>query len=154
MASCDIYSADLEGMWDIKFDDIAEEALTESVPILEGTMRSAAASVVKHDGDSAMVNSIKGSKPKKVTSTDCWIVNVGPRGYSTTKKYHAKRKGGRKSKQAYKVSNALKAIWKEYGIPGHQSPQPFMDKAANRARPRVEKIIEDSFNKRFEEYEL
>ena len=153
MARCDIYEADLEGMWDIKFDDIAEEALTQSIPILEGTMRSAAAASVKHSGDSAMVNSIKGSKPKKVTSTDCWIVNVGPRGYSNHT-YHAKRTGGKKSKQSYKVSNALKAIWKEYGIPGHQSAQPFIQKAANQARPRVEKIIEDSFNKRIQEYEL
>lgn len=153
MASWDIYEADMDGLFDIKFDDIAQEALTQSVPILEGTMRSAAAASIKHDGESAMVNSIKGSTPKKVTSTDCWIVNVGPRGYSSTKTYHGKRKSG-KSKQTYQVSNALKAIWKEYGIPGHQSAQPFMDKATNQARGRVEKIIEDSFNKRIEEYEL
>lgn len=153
MASYDIYTADFDGLFDISFDEISEEALNESVPILEGTMRSAAAASVKHDGDSAMVNSIKGSTPKKVTSTDCWIVNVGPRGYSSTKKYHGKRKNG-KSKQTYQVSNALKAIWKEYGIPGHQAPMPFMDKATNAARSRVEKIIEDSFNKRIQDYEL
>ena len=154
MARCDIYESDLEGMWDIKFDDIAEEALTQSVPILESTMRSAAAACINHDGESDMVNSIKGSKPKKVASTDCWIVNVGPRGYSNHT-YHAQRTGGRKSKQTYKVSNALKAIWKEYGVPGRNIPaQPFMQKAANQARTRVEKIIEDSFDKRFKEYEL
>lgn len=153
MANCTIYEADLDGMFEISFDDVAEKALNESVPILEATMRSAAAAAVKHDGDSAMVNSIKGSKPKKVAATDCWIVNVGPRGYSTTKKYHAKRKSG-KSKQTYKVSNALKAIWKEYGIPGHQQAQPFMDKATNAARGRVEAIIEEAFNKEIEDYEL
>ena len=153
MARCDIYEADLEGMWTIEFDDIAEEALTQSIPILEGTMRSAAAASVNHEGESDMVNSIKGSKPKKVTATDCWIVNVGPRGYGTSK-YTAKDKHGRKTNRKYKVSNALKAIWKEYGIPGHQQAQPFMQKAANQARPRVEKIIEDSFDKRFKEYEL
>ena len=154
MAKCDIYAADLDGLWNISFDEIAENALNESVPILEETMRSAAAASVIHSGESDMVNSIKGSKPKKVTSTDCWIVNVGPRGYSSTKKYHAQRKGGRKSSQTYKVSNALKAIWKEYGIPGHQPARPFMDKAANQARGRVEKIIEDAFNKEIEGYEL
>ena len=153
MASCDIYTADLDGLWSISFDEICQEALSESVPILEGTMRSAAAASVKHDGDSAMVNSIKGSTPKKSAATDCWIVNVGPRGYSSTKSYHAKRKGG-KSGQSYQVSNALKAIWKEYGIPGHQSASPFMDKAANQARGRVEKIIEDAFEKRIKDYEL
>lgn len=146
MARCDIYASDLDGMWDISFDEISEEALTQSVPVLEGTMRSAAAASIKHPGDSAMVNSIKCSEPKKVTSTDCWIVNVGPRGYGTST---YKRSG-----KTYQVSNALKAIWKEYGIPGHQAPQPFMDKAANQARPRVEKIIEDSFNKRIQPYEL
>lgn len=153
MASCTIYEADLDGMFEISFDDVAEKALNESVPILEATMRSAAAAAVKHDGDSAMVNSIKGSKPKKSASTDCWIVNVGPRGYSSTKRYHAKRKSGH-SKQTYQVSNALKAIWKEYGIPGHQQAQPFMDKATNAARGRVEAIIEEAFNKEIEKYEL
>ena len=155
MAKWDVYSAtDAFGdMFDIKFDDIAEDALVQSVPILEGTMRSSAAASVKHEGDSAMVNSIKGSTPKKSAATDCWIVNVGPRGYSSTKTYHAKRKNGH-SKQTYQVSNALKAIWKEYGIPGHQSAQPFIQKATNQAKARVEKIIEDSFDKRFKEYEL
>lgn len=154
MANCTIYEADLEGMWSISFDDIAEKALNESVPILEATMRSAAAASVKHSGDSEMVNSIKGSKPKKSASTDCWIVNVGPRGYSTTKTYHGKRKSG-KSKKAYKVSNALKAIWKEYGIPGRNIPaQPFMQKATNAAQGRVEKIIEDAFNEEIKDYEL
>ena len=155
MAKWDVYSAtDAFGdMFDIKFDDIAEEALAQSIPILEGTMRSAAAASVSHEGESAMVNSIKGSTPKKSAATDCWIVNVGPRGYSNHT-YHAKRTGGKRSSQTYKVSNALKAIWKEYGIPGHQDARPFIQKAANQARSRVEKIIEDSFDKRFQEYEL
>lgn len=152
MAGWDIYTDNFDFL-DMDFDDAAERALNESASILEGTMRSAAAAAVKHDGDSAMVNSIKGSKPKKSAATDCWIVNVGPRGYSSTKTYHGKRKNG-KSKQTYKVSNALKAIWKEYGIPGHQSPQPFIQKATNQAQARVEKIIEDAFNKEFEKYEL
>lgn len=153
MAQCDIYTADLEGMWDIKFDDICQEALAESVPLLESAMRSAAAASISHDGESDMVNSIKGSKPVKSVSTDCWIVNVGPRGYSDHK-YYAQDGHGRKTNRKYKVSNALKAIWKEYGIPGHQEASPFMQKAANQARPRVEKIIEDSFNKRIAPYEL
>lgn len=153
MATWDIYSADLDGLFDISFDEICQEALGEATPILEHTMKSAAAASIIHDGESAMVNSIKGSTPKKVSATDCWIVNVGPRGSSSTKTYHGQRKGG-KSKQTYQVSNALKAIWKEYGIPGHQAAMPFMDKATNQARARVEKIIEDSFNKRIEPYEL
>jgi len=152
MASWDIYTDNFDFL-DMDFDSAAESALNEAIPVLEGTMRSAAAASVKHDGDSEMVNSIKGSKPKKSAATDCWICNVGPRGYSSTKTYHGQRKSG-KSKKTYKVSNALKAIWKEYGIPGHQSPQPFIQKATNQAQGRVERIIEDAFNKEFEKYEL
>lgn len=152
MASWDIYTDNFNFL-DMDFDSAAESALNEAIPVLEGTMRSAAAASVKHDGDSEMVNSIKGSKPKKSAATDCWICNVGPRGYSSTKTYHGQRKSG-KSKKTYKVSNALKAIWKEYGIPGHQSPQPFIQKATNQAQGRVERIIEDAFNKEFEKYEL
>ena len=152
MASWDIYTDNFDFL-DMDFDSAAESALNEAIPVLEGTMRSAAAASVKHDGDSEMVNSIKGSKPKKSVATDCWICNVGPRGYSSTKTYHGQRKSG-KSKKTYKVSNALKAIWKEYGIPGHQSPQPFFQKATNQAQGRVERIIEDAFNKEFEKYEL
>lgn len=152
MASWDIYTDNFDFL-DMDFDSAAESALNEAIPVLEGTMRSAAAASVKHDGDSEMVNSIKGSKPKKSVATDCWICNVGPRGYSSTKTYHGQRKSG-KSKKTYKVSNALKAIWKEYGIPGHQSPQPFIQKATNQAQGRVERIIEDAFNKEFEKYEL
>ena len=146
--------ADLDGMWEISFDDVCQEALGDAVPILESTMRSAAAASVDHEGESEMVNSIRGSKPTKSAATDCWIVNVGPRGYSSTKKYHAQRPGGKHSKQTYQVSNALKAIWKEYGIPGHQPAKPFMEKATNQARSRVEKIIEDAFEKRIKDYEL
>lgn len=154
MAKCDIYTSDLDGLWELSFDDIAEEALNESVPLLEETMKSAASASVMHPGESDMVNSIKGTKPKKSAATDCWIVNVGPRGYGTTK-YTAKDSRGKKTTRKYKVSNALKAIWKEYGIPARGiSARPFMDKAANAARPRVEKIIEDSFNKKVEKYEL
>ena len=153
MASCTIYNADLDGLFDIQFDDIAEAALNESAPILEGTMRSAAASAVKHDGESAMVNSIKASKPKKVPATDCWIVNVGPRG-SSTHKYYAKSGKGKRSGKTYNVSNALKAIWKEYGIPGQQPAMPFMGKATNQAKDRVERIIEEKVNKEFQPYEL
>ena len=152
MASWDIYTDNFDFL-DMDFDSAAESALNEAIPVLEGTMRSAAAASVKHDGDSEMVNSIKGSKPKKSAATDCWICNVGPRGYSSTKTYHGQRKSG-KSKKTYKVSNALKAIWKEYGIPGHQSPQPFIQKATNQAQGRVERIIEDAFNKEFEKHEL
>lgn len=154
MAGLSIYDGNIDGLFDIEFDEICEEALTEASPILEKSMRSAAAASIDHDGDSAMVNSIRSSKPKKSAATDCWIVNVGPRGYSDNHFYYAKDGKGVHTKRKYKISNALKAIWKEYGIPGHQPAKPFLQKATEQSRARVEKIIEDSFNKRIKDYEL
>lgn len=154
MAGFTLYEGDIDGLFDIEFDDIAQEALTEAAPILQKELRSSAMASVKHDGDSEMANSIRASAVKKVSRTDCWIVNVGPRGYSSSKTYFAKNGKGVHTTRKYKVSNALKAIWKEYGIPGHQAAQPFIQKAVNQSKARVEKIIEDSFNKRIKDYEL
>ena len=90
-----------------------------------------------------MVASIKAGKPKR-TKTDAWIINVGPTGNS---KHHYYRKGGKK-KRAYSVSNVLKAIWKEYGIPGRQAPKPFFESAKNAAQNAVTKKIQEIYNRK------
>ena len=95
----------LDGLLSTDFDEIAEEALTETIPILERSMKSEVKKTIQHDGDSELVNSLKASKPKK-TKTDAWIATVTPRGYSSTKIYTAKNGMGQKTKRKYKVSNA------------------------------------------------
>lgn len=138
----------LSELTDVSFEMIAEEALTEAAPVLEESMKKSAAGVIEHGNpsDSEMVKSIKASKPK-ATKTDAWIVNVGPRGYSNHT-YHAQ---GRPSKRAYKVSNALKAIWKEYGIahPGHfQPPRPFIERATKDASDEVAKRLQEVYDRK------
>lgn len=141
MAKFDVYDSvgGLMDSFDLDFDEIAESSLKEAAPKLEAAMKSSARSSVKHDGDSEMINSIKIRGPKKAKN-NCWIVNVGPSGYST-KTY--KRNG-----KSQKVSNALKAIWKEYGIPGRQSAQPFIQKAVNQVEGAILDIMQQNFNKK------
>ena len=129
------------------FDLIAEEALNETGTILERSMKEACKNSVDHEGDSELANSIKATKPIK-TKNGAWIVRVSPTGYSKTKTYYAKNGKGVRTKRKYSVSNALKAIWKEYGIPGHQAAKPFMQKACNEARAMTEKIIQDVYDRR------
>lgn len=144
MAAFDIEFPDdfLSELLETDFDEIAEDALKEAAPLLEKSLKASCKRVIEHDGDSELVESIAASKPKK-TKTDAWIVNVGPRGYSKTRKYHAK-KSGRK----YPVSNALKAIWKEYGIAGKQAPRPFITHATNEVRDTVMQKMQEVYERK------
>lgn len=144
MAAFDIDFPDdfLSELLDTDFDEIAEEALKETAPLLEKSLKKEARRAVMHEGESEMIDSIKPTKPKKA-KTDAWIVNVGPRGYSDTKKYRGKNK-----ERKYKVSNALKAIWKEYGIPGQQAPSPFIQSAVNAVKSEIENGLQEAYNRK------
>lgn len=127
-------------LWNMDFGGYATDALNECAPILEAKMKSNAKNVIKHPGDSDMVNSIKASSPKKAR-TGAFIVNVGPRGYSN----HTFKHNGK----TYKVSNALKAIWKEYGIPGRdQAQQPFIGTTVEQARSQIEELLQKKFEEK------
>ncbi len=128
-------------------DELCTEMLTEAAPLLEESMKRAMKSVIIHEGESEMVQSVKSSKPVK-TRTDAYLVTVGPRGYSKDKKYYDSDGRGGHSKRKYAVSNALKAIWKEYGIPGHQPPRPFLARAANDARAGVLDKLQEVYNRK------
>lgn len=136
----------LSELLETDFDEIAEEALKEAVPILEKTMKAEVKKTIQHDGDSELVNSFKASKPKK-TKTDAWIANVNPKGYSSTKVYTANSKGLKKSRK-YPVSNALKAIWKEYGIPGRQAAKPFITASVNASKMEIMRRMQEVYNRK------
>lgn len=132
----------LSKLLDTDFEEIAEEALNETAPLLETSMKQSCKAVITHEGDSELVDSIKSGKPKR-TRTDAWIVNVSPKGYSKTKVYHHARTG-----RKHPVSNALKAIWKEYGIPGRQPPRPFITSACNKVRDSVMARLQKVYNRK------
>lgn len=100
---------------------------------MEQSMKHSARAAVMHAGESEMVNSIKSTKPKKTKDGNACIVNVGPTGKSEHSYYD--RKTGKKKKE--KVSNALKAVWKEYGIAGKQPARPFLTNAIRNAEEAV-----------------
>ncbi len=133
------------------FDEFCEEALKEAAPIVEKEMKTFCRAAIKHEGDSEMVESIKMNIPKK-TKTDAWIVSITPHGNSQKIAYYVQkslRKGKLyKSKRKYPISNALKMIWKEYGIPGKQAPQPFIQAATNSARLAVMEKLQEVFNRK------
>lgn len=129
------------------FDTIAEDALKEATDELVKAMKTSCKNSIDHEGDSELANSIRASKPKK-TADGAWVVNVGPRGYSKKKTYYGKNGKGVHTGRKYPVSNALKAIWKEYGIPGHQSARPFIQKAVNDSKASVEKKLQDIYDRK------
>lgn len=147
MAQFDINFPDdfLSELLNTDFDEIAAEALTEAAPILEQSLKISCKRVIDHEGESEMVESITCGKPKR-TKTDAWIIHVGPRGYSKTKVYRDIRNRQRK----YPVSNALKMIWKEYGIAGRQPARPFITNACNNARDAVMKKMQEVFERKVE----
>ena len=136
----------LRELLDTEFGEIAEEALREAAPVLENKMKTEARRVIDHEGDSEMAESFEPSDPKK-TKTDAWIVNVTPRGQSSVKVYTAKYKGKRTHRK-YKVSNALKAIWKEYGIPGRQAARPFITASINASKKEVLEHMQEVYNRK------
>lgn len=127
---------------DTDFEEIAIAVLDETAPILENSMKQSCKRVIEHPGESELVDSIKSSKPKR-TKTDAWIVNVSPTGYSKTKVYKAGKK-----KRNYPVSNALKAIWKEYGIAGQQPAKPFLTNACNSVRDKIKSKMQEIYEQK------
>lgn len=125
-------------------EDILMDAMINASPILEASMKRSARAAVKHDGESEMIESIKSSKPKRTKDGSAIIVNVGPTGKSKHT-YYVGQKG---KKQKEKVSNALKAIWKEYGIAGKQAPQPFIANATKNAEAAVINELQKTVNQK------
>lgn len=145
MASMNVYDTDaFNELWNLDFGGYATEALSECASELEAKMKETARSVIDHPGDSEMVDSIKASKPKK-SSNGAYIVNVGPRGYSKTQIYYAKNSKGVHTTRKYAVSNALKAIWKEYGISGRQTANPFISRAVVQVQDRIHEALQRKF---------
>ena len=133
----------LSELLNAEFDDIAAEALTEAAPLLEQSLKASCKKVINHEGESELVDSIACSKPKKAR-TGAWIINVGPRGYSKRKYY----RGTNNRRKKYPVSNALKMIWKEYGIAGRQAARPFITSACNNARGAVIQKMQEVYERR------
>lgn len=130
---------DLMGhLFDYQFEEIAKEMIEEASPILVDSTKKALRGVVKHEGESEMINSVKATKPK-VTKTDAVMSTVSPSGYST----HTFTRNGRK----YPVPNAAKAVWLEYGVAGRQAPRPWLANI-KRSEGEIANKMQEVFNKK------
>ncbi len=145
----------LEGL---DVDALCSEILENASPVMVESMKKSARASILHEGESEMVNSIKASKPKKTKRGAAYVVYVEPTGYSKSKIYYdvktrekANRdvfKSYKHRKLVYKVSNALKAIWKEYGIAGHQAPRPFIARAVRDAEAKAVEKMQEAYNRK------
>jgi len=143
--SFDLPSDLMEGLLQTDFEEIAQECLKEAAPVLETTMKSKVKASISHSGDSEMVSSIKARKPRKGKNGD-FSVFVGPSGYSD----HTYNKGKNKQRK-YKVSNALKGIWLEYGIqhPTHHQPaKPFITASVHACKDAVMRKMQEAYNRK------
>lgn len=145
MASLEINFGEdfLSELLEADVDGLCMEMLEESAGILEKALKEETAKVIKHSGESELVESVHAGKAGR-TKNGAHIVNVRFTGYSSTKRYTAA--SGKKRK--YPVSNALKAIWKEYGIPGRQAATPFINTAVRRSGPKVSAKLQEVYNRR------
>lgn len=134
----------LSDLLDSDFEEVAKAALEETAPTLKTSLQSSIRSVVSHTGDSELVNSVKISKPKR-TSTDAWIINVGPAGKSSN--YYYSYGTTKRVKRKYAVSNVLKAVWLEYGRVG-QNAKPWLTSATENVRGTIMDKMQDIYNKK------
>lgn len=105
--------------------------------------KSVKAELSKHNLTGEMVNSITTTIPSKNKYGENYIYTY-PKGYGKTSyNYETKTKGKRK----YPVSNALKAVWLEYGN-SQQAARPWLDTATKNCEKIVTEKMQEVINKR------
>ena len=124
-------------------EEICMQALKEAAPIMENAMKVSLRQD-NHELSGELIESIKAARPKKATN-GAYIVNVRPTGYSTVNSYSVKRGNGKVRK--YKVSNALKMIWIEYGVNGRQPARPFLTRTVNEVRAATLERMQEVYNR-------
>ncbi len=124
----------LQKFLDTTADDYCERALSETVPLLTESTKSAISAVAKN-GTGELVGSVKASKAKKAKN-GAWIINVNPKGTSKNHYYDSQS-----HRRKYPVSNALKAVWLEYGN-AHQAPRPWLASSVNSCRAEIEERLQ------------
>lgn len=129
------------GLLNQNTEELCREMVDAAVPIMEESLKKEVQSVIGHGGDSELVKSIKGSKAK-VSKNNAVISFVGPKGNSRHHYF-----GGAKKDRKYKVSNALKAIWLNYGRRG-QPARPFINRATMNAEKKVLAKMQEVYDRR------
>lgn len=129
----------LNGLLDVDAEDLCKQMIDSAVPIMEESMKKEMRSVIKHSGDSELVDSVKTSKAKRAKN-GAIIAFTSPKGNSKNYYY----RNGKKDRRI-QVSNVLKAIWLNYGRVG-QPARPFLTKAVNNAHQKVMEKMQQTYD--------
>ena len=123
-------------------DDVCKEALNESAPMVEETMKQTINANIRHHDMSTgeLVRSIKADKAKK--KKGAWVIKVMPRGNSSHYYYNRQNVIPRR----YACSNAFKLIMMEYGN-SRQSPSPVLDKIYRECNDKVLDKLQETYNR-------
>lgn len=102
--------------------ELCPKIIEEAEPVLVEGMQNQIRKVIRHPDRSTgeLVESITAGKPKQ-DKDGSWSGFVGPQGYSS--RYYYK---GRKKSRKYKLSNAAKLVFMEYGTT-RQKATPVLD---------------------------
>lgn len=129
-----------DDLFDAKFlsDDKLDSALEKATPEVVKAMKSQINATTSDKATGEAANSIKAGKPRTDKQGRRYIA-VCPSGYST----HTFNRGSRK----YKITNAIKLIWLQHGIPGRQPARPWLLKAQHQCENAVIKALENEITK-------
>ena len=129
-----------DNLFDAEFlsDEKLDAALEKVAPDLVRAMQSQINAVTTEKSTGEAANSIKANKPKTDKQGRRYI-SVTPHGYST----HTFNRGSRK----YKITNAIKLIWLQHGIPGRQEAKPWLLKAQHKCEDAITKALENEITK-------
>ena len=135
--SCNIPDDFLDSLLKCDSEELCKEILTEAAPELEKSMKK---EIEKHNDTGELQKSIKAGKPF-LNKNGFWQITVSPRGYSKNYYY-----GGKQHNRKYKLTNAAKAIFLEYGT-SHQTARPFLTKSTNNAERGVINKLQENYER-------
>ena len=122
--------------------ELCPKIIEEAEPVLVEGMQNQIRKSIRHPDRSTgeLVDSITAGKPKKAKDGS-WTGFVGPQGYSS--QYYYK---GRKKRRKYKLSNAAKLVFMEYGT-SRQAATPVMEKIIRDTEKEVLEKMQEIFER-------
>lgn len=129
------------------YDDVCRKILSESVPIIEDSLKKTIRSSHVKTGD--LWKSIKGFEPWKSKKDGIWKASACPTGRARGKmksgKVYKRSKHGTMTR-GKAIYNNDKLWFLEYGT-SKQEPSPVIEKAIKQAKSKVYEKMQETFNK-------
>lgn len=127
----------LNGILQCNSEEVCKEILERAAEPLEESIKK---ELANHKDTGDLQSSIKAGKPY-LNKDGFWQITISPKGYSGHHFY-----GGKNHNRKYKLSNAAKAIFMEYGT-SHQAATPFLNRATNNAQHDTLSTMQETFER-------